>query len=64
METSGYAYCACRDCMNVAIGHVGIALCFECEDADCVPITAYHADAFLVGDFDCQAEAARDQKGF
>jgi len=32
---SGYTYCACRDCMEIAIGESGKALCHACEDAGC-----------------------------
>lgn len=31
---SGYRPCACRDCMEIAIGEPG-AFCIECEDAGC-----------------------------
>lgn len=31
---SGYVSCACRDCMEIAIGAPG-AFCHECEDAGC-----------------------------
>ena len=34
---SGYVPCACRDCMEIAIGETGEALCHECEAADCEP---------------------------
>lgn len=33
---SGYRACACRDCMEIAIGDEG-ALCHACEDAACDP---------------------------
>jgi len=32
---NGYTYCACRDCMEIAIGESGKALCHACEDAGC-----------------------------
>lgn len=33
---SGYKSCACRDCMEIAIGDEGEdALCHECEEAGC-----------------------------
>lgn len=36
MTTSGYQHCACRDCMEIAIGDDGEpALCHECEEAGC-----------------------------
>jgi hypothetical protein len=31
---SGYCPCACRDCMEIAIGEPG-AMCHECEDSGC-----------------------------
>jgi hypothetical protein len=31
---SGYVYCACRDCPDIAIGKVG-ELCNECGEAGC-----------------------------
>ena len=31
---TGYRPCACRDCMEIAIGGRG-AMCHECEDAGC-----------------------------
>lgn len=31
---SGYRPCACRDCMEIAIGDDG-ALCWECQEAGC-----------------------------
>ncbi len=31
---SGYRPCACRDCMEIAIGELG-AVCWECEEAQC-----------------------------
>jgi hypothetical protein len=46
---SGYRPCACRDCMEIAIGEAG-ALCHHCEDAGCDPnrecqaVTAYGGD--------------------
>lgn len=33
---SGYMFCSCRDCMDVAIGREGErALCLLCVDAGC-----------------------------
>jgi hypothetical protein len=32
---SGYTPCACRDCMEIAIGEPGEAYCHECESAGC-----------------------------
>jgi hypothetical protein len=32
---SGYTPCACRDCMDTAIGDPGNALCHACRDAGC-----------------------------
>lgn len=34
-DTSGYCDCACRDCMEIAIGKHGVALCHECQEAGC-----------------------------
>lgn len=36
-KRSGYGYtpCACRDCMETAIGEPGKAYCHECDDAGC-----------------------------
>ena len=34
-KPSGYTPCACRDCMEVAIGVSGEAYCHECEEAGC-----------------------------
>lgn len=31
----GYVPCACRDCMNVAIGRRGKAMCDDCLEAGC-----------------------------
>lgn len=31
----GYVPCACRDCMNVAIGKRGEAMCSDCEEHGC-----------------------------
>ena len=31
---SGYVDCACRDCMNIAIGEWP-SFCFDCIEADC-----------------------------
>ena len=42
---SGYRPCACRDCMETAIGEPG-AFCHECEDAGCA------------GNRECQAAEA------
>lgn len=33
----GYVPCACRDCMEIAIGARGDALCSDCEEAGCEP---------------------------
>lgn len=33
---SGYLPCACRDCMEIAIGLTG-AMCHDCEEAGCEP---------------------------
>lgn len=35
LVTEGYVPCACRDCMEIAIGKRGEALCSECEEAGC-----------------------------
>ncbi len=35
---SGYQPCACRDCMEIAIGEPGEAVCHACEAASC-PVT-------------------------
>ncbi len=51
--STGYVYCACRDCMEIAIGTPASwrkpkpdgTLCLECEDADCEP-----------GDSECRVE--------
>jgi hypothetical protein len=40
----GYTSCACRDCMEVAIGVPGAALCSDCEQAGC-----------SLGDRECQS---------
>jgi hypothetical protein len=32
---SGYTPCACRDCMETAIGIPGEAFCHECEETGC-----------------------------
>lgn len=34
LEPSGYRPCACRDCMEIAIGEPG-AMCHACDDAGC-----------------------------
>lgn len=34
---TGYVPCACRDCMEIAIGKLGKALCCDCADAGCEP---------------------------
>ena len=34
---SGYTPCACRDCMQTAIGTQGLAMCSECEESGCEP---------------------------
>ena len=48
--TVGYTYCACRDCMEIAIAgdddKPDNTLCGECEDAGCE------------GDAECQAPGA------
>ena len=33
-QDTGYKPCACRDCMEIAIGPVG-SFCHACEDAGC-----------------------------
>jgi hypothetical protein len=33
--TGGYVSCACRDCMEIAIGARGDAICSDCEEAGC-----------------------------
>lgn len=34
--SSGYKPCACRDCMEIAIGDDGVpAFCSDCEEAGC-----------------------------
>ena len=35
MEYTGYTHCACRDCMEIAIGKPGKAFCHDCEEAGC-----------------------------
>ena len=32
---NGYTDCACRDCMEIAVGVPGKAFCHECIDAGC-----------------------------
>lgn len=44
-QESGYRPCACRDCMEIAIGTEG-AFCWECEEGGCEIGT------------ECQAESA------
>lgn len=34
-KNTGYTSCACRDCMEIAIGVSGEAFCHECEEAGC-----------------------------
>lgn len=42
MEESGYVHCACRDCMDIAMGLYGIAMCRECDAAGCQPLSSFH----------------------
>jgi hypothetical protein len=35
MTGTGYTPCACRDCLEIAIGVAGKALCHECEAHGC-----------------------------
>lgn len=37
-EYGKYVFCACRDCMDLAIGQPG-ALCSDCDAAGCEPYT-------------------------
>lgn len=32
---TGYVHCACRDCMETAIGVQGVVFCSDCTDAEC-----------------------------
>lgn len=32
---TGYTPCACRDCMEIAIGEPGVAMCHDCDEAGC-----------------------------
>jgi len=40
-QRSGYVHCACRDCMEIAIGKAccpaNYMLCHDCADAGCDP---------------------------
>ena len=40
---NGYRPCACRDCMEIAIGEPG-ALCHECKEAGCTPCDCVDPD--------------------
>lgn len=45
-QNAGYTACACRDCMEIAIGEPGKAFCHGCESAGCE------------GDSECEATHA------
>jgi len=58
---SGYTYCGCRDCFEIAIGEPG-EICRECKTAGCDPgdpvvsrleCLAPHAYGGHCGDVDC-----------
>jgi hypothetical protein len=53
---NGYVYCACRDCMDIAIGELG-ALCNDCEEAECepLPLTPFPG---MLSMFECQRDDA------
>jgi len=49
----GYVPCSCRDCMEIAIGKRGRALCHMCEDAGCVPYVVDEEGEVVDGDCEC-----------
>lgn len=65
LPQSGYAPCACRDCMDTTVSSdVNTPeLCSECEDAGCVPYGTQEGNLFprtLPSAFDCQRDDAYD----
>lgn len=40
----GYCACACDECMEIAIGAPGVALCHDCSDAGCTPEDEHHGE--------------------
>lgn len=60
---SGYIPCACRDCMDIAIGEPG-ALCNECQDASCIPIVEWREPIQFASSYECQRDDAYGANGF
>jgi len=56
---SGYTYCACRDCMDIAVSNDMSTpdLCEECKDADCVRWVG-EVNSPLAANYECQREDA------
>lgn len=57
---SGYAPCACRDCMDVTVSGVTVSpeLCSECADAGCVAIAPHNEDVRFCTAYECQRDDA------
>jgi hypothetical protein len=57
----GYCACACRDCMEIAIGKPGKTLCWECKEAGCEPCDCTDPEprpGFRCPHGECQAPGA------
>lgn len=56
---SGYTSCACRDCMDIALGNEPV-LCWECEEAVCEIYRPNHQDYVALPGYmqECQREDA------
>ena len=50
MSNDGYTYCACRDCMEIAIGISGETMCHACEEAGCELDSECEAEGAYGGD--------------
>ena len=48
--------------MDIAVGLPGIALCNECEEADCQPVGGEHVEGEASWQNECQRDDAYDSQ--
>jgi hypothetical protein len=56
---TGYVSCACRDCMEIAIGTPGKALCSECNEHGCE--AGAEQECSVPYAYDCCEECGADE---
>lgn len=58
---SGYVWCGCRDCMEIAVGEPGV-LCVECAEAGCLGPEHDCGVSRCLSGHECQREGAYEDE--